>query len=211
MSRILRNAVRAIALASVFALCACVTVFPRDKPVTLYRLALPAESTAPSPHSVNVLLSHGSFASAAADDRIIAVSNDRVFYVAGARWTEPAESLFYTTAVRIFDAHRGPTRLVRRGTPAPTAYMLDLSVERFETEYGADATAAPTVVVAFHALLVRSSDHMIVGDQSFEARSSTQGNRISAFIPAYDQALADSVGRLAAWVDERVSAQASAD
>jgi len=210
MSKILRNAAMAIAWTGVLGLCACVTVFPRDKPVTLYRLAPPPQhaSTA-SPRSVNVLLSPGSFASAAADDRIVATNGDRVFYVAGARWTEPAESLFYTAVVENFDAHQGPTRLMRRGASAPAEFVLDLNVERFETEYLSDATVAPTVVVAFHAILVRSTDHAVLGDQSFEARSPTQSNRISAFVPAYDQALADSVGRLAAWVDERVTAQAS--
>ena len=51
------------------------------------------------------------------------------------------------------------------------------------------------------AVLNRSQDRALVGDQIFEAKVKAADNRVSAIVPAYDQATAKVLGDVVTWVN----------
>ena len=195
--------------ASTLLLGGCISLFPRNAPVDLYRFAsAPAAGPVadPGPRAVSVLLNNGTFDRAAAGDRLVAVQGDRVSYIANARWATPADTQFKAAVLQAFDALPGPARLLQRGDPGRAAYGLRLDVDRFEAAYLDGPAAAPTVVVAVHARLVRLEDASVVAVRDFETRVPARANRLSAFVPAYGAAAHAAAGDLAAWVDSCVVA-----
>jgi cholesterol transport system auxiliary component len=56
-------------------------------------------------------------------------------------------------------------------------------------------------VVRVRGVLNRNQDRALVGDQVFEARVKAADNRVSAIVPAYDQAVAKVLGDVVAWVN----------
>jgi len=191
-------------------LCGCVSLLPDPKPVSLYRFEAPAlqADDPPEPRLTRakaVLLTNPGFDRTSAGDRIVAVKGDEVFYIAGARWAVPADVMFQAALGQAFDATPGPARLVRRGDPGGADYILRLNVDRFEAQYRDGADRPPTVVVSMHALLVRKGDRAVIGEQVFEAQAPAAANRVSAFVPAYEQALGQSLHGLSAWVQQSVA------
>jgi cholesterol transport system auxiliary component len=188
------------------ALAGCVSLLPIEKPVNLYRFE-PAFPAAPAPstnRSIIVLLSNGAFNREAAGDRLIAVKNGGVAYVASARWVVPAEILFRQAVAQSFQVGAGPVRLLQRGEPGNPDYVLALDVTRFEVRY--ETSTSPTVRVSFHAVLTRARDRGVVGEDTFAADVASSEDRVSAFIPAYDAALSKTLTKLSQWVSSRVVA-----
>jgi cholesterol transport system auxiliary component len=186
----------------------CVSLLPKSKSADLYRFeAQPGEptSTPARVRTTAVLLSNGAFVAESAGDRLVVIREGRLSYVAGVRWAAPAEVLFKEAVYRAFDGGDGPARLARRGDPAAAQYVLRLDVERFEAQYLDGPNAAPTIVVAFRALLVRTKDQLVLGDRSFEGRVRATDNRMAAFVPAYDQVVSETLRGLTSWVQAGVT------
>jgi len=181
---------------------ACISLFPKSKPVQLYRFEVPAVETTQANAQVGVLLSRIDFQAASASDRILTVTGSEAAYVKDARWVSPAATLFDEAVTRAFQG--GRARLVQRGEVALAQYALKLEVQTFETRY-ASANAAPEVVVTVHALLSRNTDRTVVGDKVFTATAQTSDNRMGGIVPAYDEALGDVLDQLTGWVNSSVS------
>jgi cholesterol transport system auxiliary component len=180
---------------------ACISLFPKSKPVQLYRFELPATETTTVNPQVGVLLSPIDFQAASASDRILTMTGGEAAYVKDARWVSPATILFEEAVLRAFRG--GRTRLLQRGDVAQAQYALKLGVQTFETQYDAPG-GAPEVIIAVHALLSRNADRVVVGDQVFTARAQASENRMGGIVPAYDQALRDVMGQLTGWVNSTV-------
>lgn len=212
----IRNAARTAARLGVVAtlavgLSACISVFPKTKPVGLYRFG-EAEVTAPKgpPGAMfGVLKTPSTFTRAAAGDRIMTVSKGEIAYVAGARWVSPASVLFEEAVARAFEDDPGRARLIGRGEVAKADLVLRLEVRTFETDYVNGPKSAPEVVVRVRGVLNRNTDRALVGDQVFEARVMAVDNRVSAIVPAYDEAVAKVLGEVVAWVNAAGPAIAS--
>jgi len=200
-----------IALAAL-SLSACVSLLPKSKPAQLYRFeaAHPAP-TAPLPPkpagapTVGVFWSNGTFQREAAADRILTVTGDKVAYIADVRWAAPAEVLFDQAVFETFDAAGGHVRLVPRGAPSATDFVLRVDVRDFEARYDAGAGAPPTVLVRLHATLTRDREHTVVSDQLFEARAPAADNRVGAIVAAYDKAVNDALGQVVAWTNDKTA------
>lgn len=193
----------AAALAAV-SVSACVTVFAKEDPATLYRFgskaAAPA-ATAPTGPLFGVLKTPTVFTRAAAGDRLLTVTNGEAAYVAGVRWVSPASILFDEAVAQSFEAGNGRARLIGRGEVAKADLVLRLEVRTFETAYLNGPKAAPEVQIRVRAVLSRNADRALVGDQVFSSTVPAGDNRVTAIITAYDQANADVLSQINRWVN----------
>lgn len=182
----------------------CVTVFPKAKPVQLYRFDASAAS-APSASGTPVSVLHAAtgFAAAAAGDRILTATGRQAAYVADARWVSPAAVLFDEAEARVFSTPGGAVRLVRRGQAASAPLSLRLDVQTFEARYDQGSGGSPTVVVTVAGELTRLTDRQIVGAHVFEVRKPAAGNRVGAIVEAFDGATSDALGQVAAWTAQQ--------
>jgi cholesterol transport system auxiliary component len=186
-------------------LSACVTVFPKAPPSQLYRFGVPETGVQPAAAGAvfNVVRMPTEFERAAEGDRILTIDGDQAAYIADARWETPASSLFDEAETRAFERAGGPARLLRAGDPAAAPISLRLDVQTFEVRYLAGGKAAPTVVVAVHALLVNAADRKILGDQVFESRTPAPENRVSAIVEAFNAATDDVLTQIVTWTDQQ--------
>lgn len=204
MSPMIRTLTRTLAIAAAaIALSGCISVFPKTKPASMYRFG-DADVSAPKgpPGAMfGVLKAPSAFTRAAAGDRILTVTHGEVAYIAGARWVSPAFILFEEATARAFENDPGRARLIGRGEVAKADLVLRLEVRTFEADYLDGPKAAPEIVVRVRAVLNRNSDRALVGDQIFEAKVKAADNRVSAIVPAYDQAVAKVLGDVVGWVN----------
>lgn len=197
--------IRLVTLAAVaLTLSACVSLFPKSKPVQLYRLDPPTASAEPpsTVRPVGVLKANGSFVRAAAGDRLLTVTGERSAFIAEARWESPASVLFEEAVMKAFDANSGPVRLVGRGDPAKAAYVLRLDVRDFHTAYEAGPDAAPKVLVRVRGELVNGQTREVAGEKVFEVLVPASENRVSAIVRAYADAVAQVLEMVVNWTNE---------
>jgi cholesterol transport system auxiliary component len=199
--RVARLAAAGLALALSASLAGCITLFPKEKPVQLYRFDAAVQPIQSSGRSFAVRTSMSEFDAAAAGDRIMTVDGDQVAYVADGRWSSPANQLFDEAVAHGFAAPGDAARLV--GSIGKADYRLRLVVSRFEARYPSGPTSTPTVVIVVRAVLDRQSDLSNVGTQEFRAEVPASDNRVGPIVQAYDQAATKVVGDLVAWVDQK--------
>jgi cholesterol transport system auxiliary component len=182
-----------------FLLSGCISLFPASKPVQLYRFGdagPPPAATAP----VGLMVSKAAtvFPIAAAGDTILTFSGTEAAYIGGARWFEPASTMFDEAVVAAFDKPGAP-RLTGRTDSVGAVATLKLEVRRFEASYDQGPTAAPTVVIEVRALLLRNSDRSIVGEKLFDIRQPADDNRIGAIVAAFNTAVGQTVSGIRDW------------
>ncbi|HLY79208.1 MAG TPA: ABC-type transport auxiliary lipoprotein family protein [Caulobacteraceae bacterium] len=196
-----RLAAATAALALAASLAGCITLFPKEKPVQLYRFDAATPQVQPATRTFGVRTSMSDFDPAAAGDRIMTVDGDQVAYVAEGRWSSPANQLFDEAVAHGFAAPGDAARLV--GSTGKAEYRLKLVVTRFEARYPSGPTSAPTVVVVVRAALDRQSDLSNVDTKEFKAEINATDNRVGPIVQAFDQATTQVVGELVGWVDEK--------
>lgn len=203
MKAVLQSLVLALTAVS---LSACISVFPKEEPSQLYRFdgvtQAPAEQ-APITDSFGVVRVGGSFVQAASSDRILAVTDEHVAFIAGARWVSPASVLFNEAVLRAFDDSPGPARLVTRGEVRKADYALRIDVTRFEAVYDQGRKAAPNVVVGLRLNLVKTEDRSLAGSKLIEATVRADDNRVSAIVRAFDEAVGQALGQTVQWTNGR--------
>ena len=193
----------AVALAlTALALTGCISLFPKADPAQLYRFEAPPPSQLLPPGPLfGVLRLSSGFPRAASGDRILTVNTSgEAAYIAGARWVSPASVLFEEQVGTAFQSG-GRARLIGRGEVIKADYSLKLDVQTFETYYDQGPKAAPVVVISVRGLITRNRDRALMGDQLFTARVRAGDNRVSAIVPAYNQALSQVLGKLVVWVN----------
>ena len=209
------NATRTALTLAAVAFCAtsvggCITVFPKSPQASLYRFEAdppPARGPTRPGGFTTVTLGEQTFRSEEAGDRLAIIEGGQLSYVSDARWAAPAELLFIDAVIETFDARAEQTRLVRRGGMVASPFLLGLQVDRFEAVRPVADGAPPTVVVRFHALLIRTKDRALIGQRTFESSMPAKANRLAAIVPAYDAALSTTLETLTAWVDDQVAGQ----
>jgi cholesterol transport system auxiliary component len=209
MITVRKTASLAAGLALALAMGGCVTLFPKAKPVQLYRFG---EDAAVSPGVAGgapliVLYAPTSFTAAAAGDRILTATGRQTAYISDARWVSAAAVLFDEAETRALSTPGGGVQLLRRGQAATAPLSLRLDVETFEARYDDGPGAAPTVVVTVAGELTRLTDRKIVGARTFEVRKPAAGNRVGAIVEAFDGATADVLGQVAAWTAQQGGAR----
>ncbi|MEJ0065811.1 MAG: ABC-type transport auxiliary lipoprotein family protein [Caulobacteraceae bacterium] len=199
--RAARLAAAGLALALGASLAGCITLFPKEKPIQLYRFDAAIQPIQSSGRTFAVRTSMSDFDPAAAGDRIMTVDGDQVAYVADGRWASPANQLFDEAVAHGFAAPGDAARLV--GSTGKADYRLRLVVSRFEARYPSGPTSAPTVVIVVRAILDRQTDLSNIATQEFEAEVPATDNRVGPIVQAFDQAATKVVGDLVTWVDQK--------
>jgi cholesterol transport system auxiliary component len=197
VSVILRRAAFA-ALILPLVLGGCISVFPKAKPVQMYRFgdqaaASPAPAAPAAAAAVAVHKGPITFPPASGGDRILTVTGAENAYVGGARWVAPAASLFDEALLKAFDDPGAP-RLVARGEPLAAASTLRIDVRAFEARY-----PGPTVQVRLRAALIRNSDRALVGEKMFDAEVPASANTQTAIVAAFDRAVGQVLSGVRDW------------
>jgi cholesterol transport system auxiliary component len=189
-----RNALLA-ALALPLILGGCISVFPKTKPVQMYRFGdQAAPAAAPAAASpVVVLKGPITFPPASGGDRILTVTGEENAYIGEARWVAPAASLFDQAVLKSFDAPGAP-RLVARGEPLAAPSTLRLDVRAFEARY-----PGPSAKVQVRATLIRNADRTLIAEKMFDAEIRAADNRQTAIVAAFDQAVGQVLTGLRDW------------
>jgi cholesterol transport system auxiliary component len=199
---LLRAAAAALAA---LALAGCISVLPKAKPAQLYRFGAPPPTEGmardATPPRVALLKAPASFARAVGGDRILTVSGAQAAYVAQARWMAPAAGLFDEATAQAYDANTGPARLVARGEVASADYVLKLDMRNFEAVYEYGPKAPPVVLVRLRAIVTKTSDRGLAGEQIFESRVKASDNRVGAIVAAFNQASGEVLGKLVSWTN----------
>ena len=196
-----RLAAAGAALTLAAGLAGCITLFPKEKPVQLYRFDAAVQAPQGSGHSFGVRTAPADFDTAAAGDQLMTVDGDQIGYVSTGRWSSPANQMFDETVAHGFDVAGDGAHLV--GPTSKAQYRLHLAVSHFEARYTAGPTSPPTIVITLRAVLERQSDLSLVGAQTFEADIPAGDNRVGAIVTAFDAAATKVVGDMVTWVDEK--------
>jgi cholesterol transport system auxiliary component len=203
-----RTAARAaLLIAAAVSLSGCISLLPKVDPAQTYRFGFGAaapegSSPASRPGAFGVMKARTGFVRAAAGDQILTVApGGETAYIAGARWVSPAIVLFDEAQERAFDADPGRARLISRGEVGRAELVLKLDVRAFEAAYPNGVKSTPTVRVEVRALLTRSQDRTLVGDQVFAANVPASDNRVGAIAEAFDKATAQVLGQVIGMVN----------
>lgn len=202
----MKSLIRILALIGVaVSLSACISLFPEAEPSQLYRFGgSPAEGQTATTggESFGVVRAGGGFVQAAANDRLLTVTNNNAAYIASSRWVSPASVLFNEALQRAFDANPGPARLMTRGEVGKADYSIRVDVTRFEAVYDQGPKAAPSIMVDVRATLV-TAERTLAGSKLIQVQTRAGDNRVSAIVAAYDQAVAQVLGQLVDWTNAR--------
>jgi cholesterol transport system auxiliary component len=192
------------ALVLAASLAGCISIFPKEKPVQLYRFGDHPAATAPAPPAQGAPLlvraTIGGFDWAAAGDRILTVEGDKTAYVAGARWVEPAMILL-DAALRTAFERSGRARLLTRGDLAAADAHLSLDVRTFEVRYAAGPNAPPVVVVRIDADLEGARIPSSHSQRLFAVETPAKTNSLGAIVEAYDGAVGEALRQIVAWTN----------
>ncbi|HXV00693.1 MAG TPA: ABC-type transport auxiliary lipoprotein family protein [Caulobacteraceae bacterium] len=194
-----------VAAALSAALAGCISVLPKAAPAQLYTFgeAMPAANAPTNQPRFAIEVLPITFDRAAGGDRILTMSGNEAAYIKGARWDTGAQYLFESALTNAFAADAGPARLIARGEQARPDYVLKLEVRTFEARYVGGRGAAPTAMVTVYAVLSKNGDRALTADRVFTASIPASENRVGAIASAYDQAVTQTLGQLARWVDAK--------
>ena len=202
-----KNALKSMmVVAAALGLAGCISLFPKAKPVQMYRFGLAdAPPTAVAPTNARIGRTPTAFTKPAAGDRMLTVTGQELAYIAEARWVSAAALLFDDAVERAFDARPNGPRLITRGDLQTAEVALRLDVDTFEARYLGGKDAPPTVVVSMRATLVRTRDRAVMGEKVFTAQKVAFDNRVGPIAEAYDEAVKESLGGLVDWVGGTVA------
>lgn len=184
----------------------CISIFPKQQPVQMYRFGeqIPGSQASPAQAPILVLKGPTSFPPASSGDRILTATGTENAYIGGARWVAPAETLFNAAVLRAFDAPRAP-RLVERGEPLAAPSTLRLDVRAFEVRY-----PGPVATVQVRAVLIRSADRTLIAEKMFDADVPASDNRQTAIVAAFNQAVGQALSGVRDWTAANAPAAAAA-
>jgi|GEM_PF-249715 len=194
-------------------LAGCVTLLPKTKPAQLYRFGYAPELVEQKAEAAGtagvagraptgIVFGTVTFPQASAGDRIVTVEGNEVAYVAEARWTSSAASLF-KDAISTGFARGGQTVTLEPRGPTAANFRLDISVRKFETDYD---HKRPTISVALDARLIRLSDRMVVGQKFISADVPVRKSNMSLMADGYNEATTQVVTGLIDFSEEALAA-----
>jgi cholesterol transport system auxiliary component len=205
-----RTTLRALGVAAVaVALTGCISLFPKAKPATLYKINGDVPAVAASGPAVSTVLRAPTFFSrVASSDRIITTTGPEMQTLAGARWAAPASTMFDEALSAAFTSAAPKVRLLTRGENAPTDMVLRVEVRTFEAQYRNGAGTAPTVEIEARATLNNLRDRGSISQEKiFHAEAPATENRVAPIVNAFDSATSQVVGDIARWTESLTPAR----
>jgi cholesterol transport system auxiliary component len=197
-----RLMVAGLGLVVMLGLSGCITLFPKTKPVQLYRFGV--QTTAPVDEQpqglVAILKGPTLFNRAASGDRILTMTGQQSAYIADARWFDSASLLFDASLINRFTQSKGRVRLIRSGDGASATLNLRLDVRAFELRYNAHGRK-PVAAVNVQGLLVDADSRAIVAQNLFDCEQPADANRVRDLVEALDTAVSDCQAQIVTWTN----------
>lgn len=206
MIRRITPAVIALALSAV-SVTGCVSLFPKAKPATLYRLAptvAPPSSRPLPPVRVNVLKAPIYFTRTSASDLIVTTEGNEAASIKGVRWATPVQLMFDEALTAAFDGDSS-VNLIGRGAVVPPDLNLRIEVTRFEADYADGAGSAPTVKVAARLSFTPLKDPTGAWETVVRSEVKASDNRVGPIVEAYNAATGDVLAKIVAETDRRAA------
>ena len=186
-------------LASVLAGCASILGGESD-PTTIYSPD-PRPVLDPALPTVSWQLALGSTSGArTVDSYRIAVrpTPGEIQVYRGASWARTPGEMLQSTVLRALEDSGKIASVARQGTGVAADYRLVLDLRRFEADYAGNAVPAATI--EFNAKLIHGVDQAIVASRTFLQTQPATGTDVPQVVAAFDRALGNVSGELAAWV-----------
>jgi cholesterol transport system auxiliary component len=194
--------VAGLGLVLMLGLAGCITLFPKTKPVQLYRFGVQTMAPAGDPPQALVAVLKGPtlFNRAASGDRILTMSGQQSAYIADARWFDSASLLFDASLINSFAQSKGRARLIRSGDGASASLNLRLDVRAFEVRYNARGRK-PLAAVNVQGLLVDADSRAIIAQNLFDCEQPADANRVRDLVEALDLAVSDCQAKIVTWTN----------
>lgn len=183
----------------------CTSLLGGGKADDLFRFGIverPAAAGAPGPVARRTLLFlPPRFAPEIEDDRILTTRGEAALYIKDARWVASVPELFARALERQMEARAPGIRLAGVRNAAGAAQALQVGIDRFEARYDAqgDPKAAPVILVAGEATLIRLDTRQPVATQRFSVEEPAPANSKSGIVAAFDRASARYTAQVADW------------
>jgi cholesterol transport system auxiliary component len=159
----------------------------KTAPPTVYRLSAAAGAPG-APIAADLAVLRPRVRPGLNTDRIAASYPDRrLDYYAGARWGGPLDEVAQDLAVEAFHARANLRNVSSDASAFIDGYWLELDVEDFQAEYGADG-GPPTVVVRLRGRVGGAADRRLLGQFVASGRQRASANRLAAIVEAYELA-----------------------
>lgn len=202
-----RLMVAGLGLVLMLGMSGCITLFPKTKPVQLYRFGV--QTTAPASDQpqafVAILKGPILFNRAASGDRILTMTGQQSAYIADARWFDSASVLFDASLTNSFSQSQGSVRLVRSGDGVSAALGLRLDVRAFEIRYNARGRK-PMAAVNVQGLLVDADSRTIIAQSLFDCEHPADANRVRDLVEALDTATSECQAKIVTWTNATLDA-----
>ena len=116
----------------------------------------------------------------------------------GASWARTPGEMLQSTVLRALEDSGRIASVARQGTGVAADYRLVIDLRRFEADYAGNAVPAATI--EFNAKLIHGVDQAIVASRTFLQTQPATGTDVPQVVAAFDRALGNVSGELAAWV-----------
>lgn len=203
MSRLRSLKLGLIAL-SALSVSACISVLPEVEPSAVYRLSSPEPRTGNAGIEPVIVQVQRPVAPAglSGDEIAIAVAEDQLAYMAGARWIAPTPVIIQSLIVDTFHAGNDGVEPVRPTDAIRGRFELRIDVREFEAFYDRGDNSAPLVRVRMAARLIESDGRELVASQVFSSDVRASANRAGAIVDAFNSASTEVANELARWTGE---------
>jgi len=185
-------------------LSACTGLFHSDAQPeqTYYLRAAGAEAGAPGSGTATPALSlrvgHITAAPGLESVHIMLVQPDhRMNFYSGSRWPATAPEVIEALAVETLRASGAWSSVEDSASPFPSEYLLQVTLRRFEADYGGAAAAAPVVQVVLDCIIGRREGRDVVGTFVASASAPASANRLTEVVAAFEQATTSALAQLA--------------
>jgi cholesterol transport system auxiliary component len=182
------------------ALAACTGLFHSDaRPEQVYYLrakAAPVSEAGRTVVDASVRVGRPVAAPGLDSSQIVLLQADhRMSFFSASRWPASVPDVVEMLAIETLRASGSWTSVENSASPFPSDYLLQISVRRFEAEYG-EGGGPPDVHVVLDCLIGRREGRDVVASFVAEGSSVATTNKLSAVTAAFDTAANSALGSL---------------
>ncbi len=115
-------------------------------------------------------------------------SDHRMSFYTGSRWPAPMPQMLGSLAVQTLRAAGQWVSVEDSASAFPSDYLLQITVRRFDADYGSGAAAAPEVHVVLDCNIGRRDGREVIGSFVVAGSATAGANRLGAVVGAFEQA-----------------------
>jgi cholesterol transport system auxiliary component len=151
---------------------------------------------APAARDTSLRVEHPQAGPALDSARILLVQPDhRMDFYAASRWPAPLPDVLEALAVETLRGSGEWSSVQDSNSAFPAAYLLQLTVRRFEADYTAGGEA-PEVHVVLDCIIGRREGRDVIATFTVAGSATASANRLSAVVAAFEQATGSALTEL---------------